>query len=260
MADKRPIGLFDSGVGGLSVLLEIAGLLPQENFVFLADQLHNPYGAKTKKELEDLTGRITDFLISRKIKALVIACNTATCYAIDYLRLNYDLPIIGVVPAVKPAVKITKTGKIAIMSTPATAKSSYLDELVRGFAKGRQCLKLGCAGLEEAVETWDRRESAILLDKYTARIEKFGSDVVVLGCTHFPFLKKDIKKRVGDKVKVIDSGQAIARRVKYILKKKDAFSTQKNNDLFFTTGDQKEFSRVASVLLGTDISAERVEI
>lgn len=260
MADSRPIGLFDSGVGGLSVLLEIAKSMPNENFVFLADQLHNPYGAKAKSELEDLSERITYFLLKRKIKALVIACNTATCYAMDYLRFNFDIPIVGVVPAVRPSAKLTKTGKIAIMSTPATAKSAYLASLVLEFAENRQCLKLGCGGLEESVETLDKKAWDDLLDTYTGKIQKFGADVIVLGCTHFPFLKKDIKKRMGPKVKVIDSGAAIARRVKYLLTKKGALSPKKDKDLFFTTGDAKEFSRVASVLLGENISAERVEI
>ncbi len=260
MNDKRPIGLFDSGVGGLSVLLEIAKILPKENFIFLADQLNVPYGAKSKREIEDLSERITYFLQKQKIKALVIACNTATCYALDYLRLNFDIPIVGVVPAVKPAAKMTKIGKIVIMSTPATAKSSYLDLLVSEFAKNQQCLKLGCPGLEEVVETLNQSAGDKLLDKYTAQIKKFGADVVVLGCTHFPFLKGEIKKRLGPKVKVIDSGTAIARRVKYILVKKGTLSPKKDKDFFFTTGDPKEFSRVASILLKANIKSQKVEI
>ncbi len=240
--------------------MEIAKTLPNENFVFLADQFHNPYGAKTKRELEDLAERITYFLLKQKAKAVVIACNTATCYALDYLRFNFDIPIVGVVPAVRPAARITNNGKIAIMSTPATAKSAYLNSLVLEFAKNRQCLKLGCDGLEESVEILDKKTWDKLLDIYTSKIKKFGVDVIVLGCTHFPFLKKDIRKRMGPKVKVIDSGAAIARRVKYLLKKKGALSPKKGKDLFFTTGDAQEFSRVASVLMGANISAERVEI
>lgn len=257
---ERPIGLFDSGVGGLSVLLEIAKTLPNENFIFLADQLNNPYGAKTKRELEDLSEQITYFLMRQKIKALVVACNTATCYAIDYLRLNFDIPIVGVVPAVKPAAKISKSGKIAIMSTPATAKSLYLNSLVAQFAPNKKCLKLGCEGLEDAVETLDTNAIEKLLDKYCAQIKKFGADTIVLGCTHFPFLKADIKKRLGPKVKIVDSGQAIAKRVKYLLTKKGELAQKKGQDLFFTTGDPKEFSRVASVLLGTNIISKKVEI
>lgn len=260
MANSRPIGLFDSGVGGLSVLLEIAKVLPQENFIFLADQLNNPYGTKTKRELEDITEKITYFLMKKKIKTLVVACNTATCYAIDYLRLNFDIPIVGVVPAVRPAAKLTRVGKIAIMSTPATAKSFYLTSLVKEFAHGKKCLRLGCEGLEEAVEVLDKKSWDKLLDRYAKKIKNFGADVVVLGCTHFPFLKSDIKKRLGPKVKVIDSGQAIARRVKFLLAKKEKLSQRKGKNLFFTTGDPNEFSRVASALLGADIVGKKVEI
>ncbi|MEX2028340.1 MAG: glutamate racemase [Candidatus Curtissbacteria bacterium] len=258
--NERPIGLFDSGVGGLSVMTEIGKALPNETFIFLADQLNNPYGAKTKRELEDLTEKITYFLMRQKIKALVVACNTATCYAIDYLRLNFDIPIVGVVPAVKPAAGLSKNGKIAIMSTPATAKSAYLDSLILDFAKSKKSLKLGCEGLEESVEALDKKSWDTLLDKYAKKIKNFGADVVVLGCTHFPFLKSEIKKRLGPKIRVIDSGQAIARRVKYLLAKKDELSGKKGKDLFFTTGDPKEFSRVASALLGYDVSSKKVEI
>ena len=121
MASNQPIGIFDSGVGGLSILKEVKETLPLESFIFLADQDHVPYGVKTKEELEDLSERITKFLLNYHIKLLVVACNTATCYVLDFLRLNFDISIIGVVPAVKPASEITVNGKIAVMSTPATA-------------------------------------------------------------------------------------------------------------------------------------------
>ena len=122
--DRRPIGVFDSGVGGLSVLIELKKLLPRENFVFLADQKYVPYGEKSKKELLKLVFKITDYFIKHhNIKMMIIACNTASCYTIDYLREKFAIPIVGVIPAVKPALALTKNGKIAILSTPATAKS-----------------------------------------------------------------------------------------------------------------------------------------
>ena len=151
MADNNPIGIFDSGVGGLSVLAEIKKVLPTENFIFLADQSHVPYGAKTKRQLENLSERITNFLLTHHIKLLVIACNTATCHALDYLRSKYKVPIIGVVPAIKPAVAKSKKNKVVIMSTPATAKSAYLSDLIADFARHAHVLKLGCRGLEESV-------------------------------------------------------------------------------------------------------------
>ncbi len=249
MWDKRPIGIFDSGVGGLSVLQEIKKILPHESFVFLADQGHNPYGARTKKELKDLSERITEFLLKYKIKALVVACNTATCYALDHLRSKFKIPIIGVVPAIKPATAISKKGRIAIMSTPATAKSQYLASLISQFAKDFKVLKLGCEGLEESIEYLRNGQITKLLDKYSEEVKEFQADVVVLGCTHFPFLKGDIKRRLGQNVKVIDSGNAIAKRLHFILKQRKAFSSGDSVDLYFTTLDPQKFSKVASKLL-----------
>src|SRR3989344_9694836 len=149
---SSPIGLFDSGVGGLSVLLEIRKLLPNETTIFLADQGHNPYGAKSAKELQDLSLRIANLLIKFKIKLLVVACNTATCYAIDHLRKNFVIPVVGVAPAIKPAIKLSKKKRVAVMATPATANSNYLKGLIAKYSKGVNVLNLGCRGLEEAIE------------------------------------------------------------------------------------------------------------
>ena len=260
MADNNPIGIFDSGVGGLSVLAEIKKVLPTENFIFLADQSHVPYGAKTKRQLENLSERITNFLLTHHIKLLVIACNTATCHALDYLRSKYKVPIIGVVPAIKPAAARSKNNKVAIMSTPATAKSVYLSRLIANFAPHAHVLKLGCLGLEESVEVLNKKQSLKLLDIYTKKIKKFGADVIVLGCTHFPHLKGDIQKLVGPNVKIIDSGRAIAKRTKFILQKMDALSKDNTLDVYYTTDDPQKFSKVASVLLGRKISAQKAII
>lgn len=260
MADSNPIGLFDSGVGGLSILQEIRKILPQENYVFLADQANVPYGEKTKKELNKLSERIANFLKTFDTKLLVVACNTASCYSIGYLRAKFTIPIVGVVPAVKTAVAITKNGKIAVMSTPATAKSTYLKNLVNQFAPESDVLRLGCEGLEESVEVLNRPSISTLLDKYTNNLKDFGSDVIILGCTHYPFLKKDIKKRLSSKTKIIDSGHAIAKRVKHLLKTNKSLSKQKIKDLYFTTADAKKFSNVASSLLKYKVIAKQAVI
>lgn len=258
--NNNPIGLFDSGVGGLSVLAEIKKVLPTENFIFLADQKHVPYGAKTKRQLQNLSERITHFLLKHKIKLLIIACNTATCHALDHLRSKFNLPIIGVVPAIKPAVAQSSKNKIAIMSTPATAQSAYLSSLIADFAPGAHVLKLGCRGLEESVEVLNKKQYLKLLDIFTQKIKNFGADVIVLGCTHFPFLKEDIQKLVGSKVKIIDSGKAIAKRTKFILQKMDSLCQEKSVDLYFTTASPGQFSEVASTLLGQKISAQKAII
>lgn len=249
MANNRPIGFFDSGVGGLSVLLEVKKNLPSESFVFLADQGHNPYGEKTKKQLEALSERITKFLLKHDIKILVVACNTATCYAIDHLRYKFNIPIIGVVPAVKTASTLTKNGKIAVMSTPATAKSRYLASLVSQFAPRFEVLKLGCVHLEDAIEYLNLGEITNLINVYAGRVRKFGADTVVLGCTHFPFFKTEIKNKLGERVRIIDSGEAIGKRVFAILSENNAFSLRKQQDIYYTTAVPQIFSKVASTLL-----------
>lgn len=258
MANNNLIGLFDSGVGGLSVLRQVKKILPSESFVFLADQYHNPYGAKTKRELEQLAYKITKFLIkNHKIKLLVVACNTATCYAIDYLRLRFKIPIVGVVPAIKPATSLSKKRKIAIMSTPATSKSKYLNSLVKKFAKNSQVLCLGCANLEESIEYLKLNKISKLLNLYVGKVKNFGADVIVLGCTHYPFFKNEIRRIIGNNVKVIDSGEAIAKRVKYLLKDSAIFSNNHSRDIYYTTGDPQKFSQVASTLLRYKVVAQK---
>ena len=292
--DNRPIGLFDSGVGGLSVLAQIKKILPEETCIFLADQANVPYGAKTKTQLKKLTKRLTEFLLNYDIKVLVVACNTASCYTIDYLRDTFSIPIIGVVPAVKTAAEMAANSKIAVMSTPATAKSSYLKNLIKKVAPNTKVLRIGCAGLEEAVEylklkaticgcslAWfkappchggDRgskshrprfvklNEISDLLGAYINRIKNFGAEVIVLGCTHYPFLKKDIEKIAGSDIKVIDSGKAVANRLFSILKEKNMLSGDPTKDIFFTTGDPRLFSKVASTLLQYNISSQKAVV
>ncbi len=255
--DNRPIGLFDSGVGGLSILSDLKKTLPKENFIFLADQLNVPYGQKTKKELIKLTEAITQFLLKFNIKILVVACNTASCYAIGSLRSKFDIPIVGVVPAIKPASSITKNGRIAIMSTVATAKSPYLDKLIKQFAAPFKVLKLGCSGLEDAVEVLNTGKISKLLDKYVGKIKDFDADVIILGCTHYPWLKNQIKDRINSKVSIVDSGSAVAKRVSAVLRNKNISANTKSRDLFFTTGSPIKFSEVTSILLKNKITASK---
>ena len=258
--DTRPIGMFDSGVGGLSVLLEVKKNLPQENIIFVADQANVPYGAKTRSQLQNLTKNITTYLLQQDIKLLVVACNTASCYAIDYLREKFSIPIIGVVPAVKSATNLAKNGKIAVISTPATAKSVYLANLIDEVAPQFDVLKLGCAGLEEAVEYYNRPKITRLLKTYLAKVSSFGADTIVLGCTHYPFLKKDIATIIGNGVNIVDSGRGIAKRVSQIIEKTNIANRTNLGDSFFTTGDPKQFSKVGSILLQYKVDSAKALI
>ena len=263
--NKRPIGVFDSGVGGLSVLIELQKILPNESFVFLADQFYVPYGEKTKKELVNLTSRISNYFIkNHNIKMMVVACNTATCGAIDELRKKYTLPIVGTVPAIKTAAENTKSKTIAVISTPSTSQSIALKKLIKDNCQGLAVLNIGCKDLENVVEEGEFHTVEVnkLLLKYLKDIKNSNTDYLVLGCTHYPFLKKYITKILGSKVKLIDGGKAIAKHTKSLLTNHFMESTQKQRGetLYFTTGDPTKFSKVASKLMKTKVQAKKVKV
>lgn len=263
--DRRPIGVFDSGVGGLSILKELTKILPKEDFVFLADQKYVPYGEKTKKELVNLCMNITDYFIKEhKIKMLVIACNTATCYSIKELRQKYSLPIVGTEPAIKPAAENTRTRVIAVISTPATSKSKTLKRLIEEYAKEVTVLNVGCKNLENIVERGELNNPKVkkLLQKYLEKIKNSKTDNLVLGCTHYPFLKKPIAKFLGPHIKLVDSGRAIAKRARSLLFQYSIESKQKKRGKvwYVTTGDAKKFQAVASQLLGKKVTTQKVLI
>jgi len=249
-SSRDPIGVFDSGIGGLSVLRELCRLMPRERFIFFADQRNVPYGNKTAPQLQRYASAITKFLIARRCKIVVVACNTGTVYAIKYLRRTFPIPFVGTVPAIKPATLLSKNKVVSIMSTPATAISPALKNLIKKHARTTRVLRIGCAGLEEMVE--QGIVSGPLLDtalrKHLAPILRAKADVIVLGCTHYPFLRRRISALSG--AKVIDSGYALARHTKAILKASgflnnfDTGTTQ-----FYTNGVPKNFSRVAHKLL-----------
>ena len=256
--NNNPIGFFDSGVGQLSILNEVKKLLPGENYAIYADQANNPLGQKTPTQIRKLTAEATSYLIKKhSIKAMVIACNTASVLGLDYLREKFNIPIVGTVPAVKAAFAGSKKSKVVVMSTPATSKSKYLDDLIKKYGDKSRTLKLGCAGLEEAIEVLNKNTINKLLGTYADRIKKFGPNIVVLGCTHYPLIKNKIQKELGIGIKVIDSGKAIALRVKEILKKDRLFSGKKEKDYYYTTGDPELFSKIASTLIKYKILAQK---
>ena len=259
---NNPIGIFDSGVGGLSILLEIQKLLPNESFIFVADQAYVPYGRKSKEELVERVGKIMDFFVQNKVKAVVVACNTATVYTIEEMRKKYSMPIIGTVPVIKVIARMTKSSKTAVFSTPATAKSPYLAELIQKFAPDILVEKIGGSNLEELVEGGDIKSPAIeeRLKFHLAPLIKEGIDVIALGCTHYPFLREKIQRIVGPKVKIVDSGGAVARRLKFVLEHEDLFSGQKKEDLYYTTGEAAKFDSVASMLMKDKIISKSINL
>ncbi len=253
--NNKPIGVFDSGVGGLSILRELFKELPDESFVFLGDQKNVPYGGKTKEQIIELLTAALDFFKSKNVKAVVLACNTATVYGIEEMRKKYDFPIIGTVPVIKQLQKYTKTKKTAVFSTPATAKSEYLRDLVERFAPDLDVELVGGSNLEQLVEkgNLDNPEIDEVLNRILPELVKKGVDTIALGCTHYPFLRDKIQKIVGGGVVLLDSGGAVSRRTKEVLRLENMLSDKKDEDHYFTTGEAAMFKDVAEELLGFNI-------
>jgi glutamate racemase len=259
---NNPIGVFDSGVGGLSVLSELLTLLPQESFIYLADQKYMPYGAKSKDELLTRVSSILAFFQQKNVKAVVMACNTATVFTIEEMREKFAFPILGVVPVIKTVSLASKTGVIAVFATPTTSKSQYLDNLITKYAGNKTVIRIGETHLEDLIEEGevDSEEVLQILNNELAPLLSKKVDAIALGCTHYPFVKQQIQKIVGDKVLVADSGGAVARRLKQVLENENLMSSQKNRDMYYTTGNALRFEKVANRLLNGTIEAEQLTL
>lgn len=253
MPDNRPIGVFDSGVGGLTIFSEITKLLPGESIIYFADQNNMPYSGKSERELEKITSNIVRFLIKNKVKLIVVACNTATVYVIDCLRSKFKVPIIGVVPVVKTAARLTKSGRIGILSTIATSKSKYQKDLIKKFANGLIGNNIGADELVPFIEAGDLNSKELnnVLEKVLKHFS--GVDVLALGCSHYPFLKEKIQIILGPKVLILDSGPAVARQVKRVLESNKILSNKKSKTKFFTTGNPADFKRIVKKLINAEL-------
>lgn len=222
------IGVMDSGVGGLSVLKHIHALLPQETLFYAADSLYAPYGNKSVEDIRARCDAVADFLLNKNIKALVVACNTATAAAIENLRAKYDVPIIGMEPAVKPAAAATKNGVVGILATSGTLKSAQFAALLAHYGQDIQVVTQACIGLVECVERGELNADAtfVLVEKYCQPLLEAGADTIVLGCTHYPFIKPLIERVLAEnhltgKVSLIDTGGAVAKQLERRLIEQD---------------------------------------
>lgn len=227
MNSIRPIGVFDSGIGGVSIWKELIKKLPKENTIYLADSKNAPYGEKSKQKIIDLSVKNTELLLKKGCKLIVVACNTATTNAIDYLRVNYNVPFIGIEPAIKPAALQTKTNAIGILATKGTLSSKLFHSTSQKFTEGIVVIETIGEGLVPLIES-DRinsLEMEQLLQKFLHPMLQKKIDYLVLGCSHYPFLIPQIKKVVGDNVTIIDSGEAVARQTKNILEKNNLLRT-----------------------------------
>ncbi|HKT79383.1 MAG TPA: glutamate racemase [Vicinamibacterales bacterium] len=238
-----PVGVFDSGVGGLSVLREIRRELVHENLIYLADSKYAPYGDRDPDYIISRTRAIARFLHDHEAKAIVVACNTATGVAVSALRREWSMPIVGIEPAVKPAVGQTKSGVIGVLSTTQTAASEKFSRLVAEHGGGARILVQSCPGLVEQVERGelDTPETQAMVERFVQPLVIEGADTLVLGCTHYPFLMNAIEKAAGPGVSIIDPAVAVARQLHRRLEAEHLLSDRvtEGTDRFFTTGDRE---------------------
>ena len=240
-----PIGFFDSGVGGLSVLREALKLMPNENYIYFGDSINAPYGVRNVDEVKDLTYKAVEFLLDKGAKAIVIACNTATSAAVASLRISYpNIPLVGIEPAVKPAVKLNTNKKVIIMATPMTIKEKKFNNLMNRFKEEAEIVPMPCAGLMEFVESNNLDSVELedyLKDKFKDyNIRDIGS--VVLGCTHYPFVKPVLREVLGKDIPIIDGGMGTCRELKRRLGVANLLSNSKEKgkeEIYNSLNDEK---------------------
>lgn len=250
----KPLGIFDSGVGGTSIWKEIQKMLPKEDTIYLADSKNAPYGIKPKEEILALSIKNTEFLLQQGAKLIVVACNTATTNAIDFLRANYDVPFIGIEPAIKPAALHTKTKKVGVLATKGTLSSSLFHNTSKMFAEGITVLEQEGVGLVELIEAGkvQDRETRELLKKYMVPMLKQNIDCLVLGCSHYPYLIPVLKEIVPPEVTIIDSGEAVARQTKAVLERSKLLADENGaaKHIFHSNADIKVLQRIVDGLGG----------
>lgn len=253
MASEAPVGVFDSGVGGLSVLHEIRTRLPRETLLYLADSGHVPYGEKSPDYIRARCRSIADFLCAQGAKALVVACNTATAAAVGELRDRYPgMPVIGMEPAVKPAAAATRSGVVGVLATTGTLRSARFAALLDRFAAGVRVVTQPCPGLVELIEAGrlDTAETRAVLAGFVAPLLAERCDTVILGCTHYPFIKPLLKQLLPAEVEVIDTGAAVARRLHSLLATHDLLAQGGGAARFWSSGDPQHLAQVLPLLWG----------
>ena len=253
--NEKPIGVFDSGVGGLSVLRAMRVLMPEEPVIYFGDQGHVPYGPRPMQQVRDFSETITRFLLNQDAKLIVVACNTASAAALHYLRDRFpEVSFVGMEPAVKPAAEHTQSGLVGVLATPATFQGALYASVLERFANGVQVLQHTCPGLVGQIELGNLDGDAtrtILEDALRPMLDR-GIDTVVLGCTHYPFVIPLIEQVVGENVRVIDPAPAVAKQAKRLL---DASgmkvpSSRRADVHFYTSGDVDSLSSLLPKLLG----------
>jgi len=252
---SQPIGVFDSGVGGLSVLRALRRALPHEDVLYLADQAHVPYGPRDKEQIRDYSMGITEFLLAQGAKLMVVACNTASAAALKALRDRFpELAFVGMEPAVKPAAETTHTGKVGVLATPTTFSGELYASVVERFANGVEIYQSTCPGLVEEIEAGrlNSADTRRILEEALGPMLGAGIDTVVMGCTHYPFVIPLITAIAGPGVRVIDPAPAIARQAQHLLSERELLKPagSPGRIQFYTSGDPQVFEELLPPLLG----------
>lgn len=253
MSKSAPIGVFDSGVGGLSVVRQLVERLPLESIVYYADSKHAPYGSKSPGDVMQYAEDISEELIRQDAKLIVVACNTATGIAIHHLRKQYNIPFIGMEPAVKPAAKRSKTGKIGVLATANTFEADHFNQTRNQYANHVEIFMTVGHGLVELVEAGKSKSDNArkLLEDYLIPMLEEGIDQLVLGCTHYPFLISLIREILPKNIKIHDPAPAVARQTKRVLKEMGLLKTgnEKPEYRFLSSGDDKVLLELAGLIL-----------
>jgi glutamate racemase len=261
---SSPIGIFDSGVGGLSVLRAIREQMPEEHVIYFGDQGHIPYGPRPLEQIRNFSEAITNFLLSHDAKIIVVACNAASAAALKYLREKFPhIQFVGMEPAVKPAAEQTQNGKVGVLATPATFQGALFASVVERFANGVELFQSTCPGLVQQIERGHLNgdETRRILEDALMPMMERNIDTVVLGCTHYPFVIPLIERIVGENVRVIDPAPSVAKQVRRLLEAGGMKSqeSKRGEVTFYTSGDPVELKSMLPVLLGEDGLVEKVE-
>ncbi|WP_250507339.1 MULTISPECIES: glutamate racemase [unclassified Caballeronia] len=262
---SAPVGIFDSGLGGLSVLRAVRAILPHERLIYVADSLHAPYGERDDDFIVDRTMAIGEWLVGQGAKALVVACNTATAQSIALVRERLPIPLVGVEPGVKPAAAVSKSRVVGVLATAVTLRSARFQSLLDRYAGDCRFICQAGHGLVQAVERCDTSSPALmaLLESYIAPMLDAGADTLVLGCTHYPFLDRAIRDIAGERLQIVDTSVAIARQLDRLL---DAHALKNlgapSDDMprFCSTADGESQRQLAAALLQLDAKVEHVDI
>lgn len=252
---KNPIGVFDSGIGGLTVAKSLFEILPNENIIYLGDTARLPYGTKSKETVIKYSIEITKFLLNKNVKMVVVACNTASSVALPYLRKLSDIPVIGVIkPGCKAAISVTDNFRIGVIGTLGTIQSYSYKTQIHKFDRNINVFSKACSLFVQLAEDgWTENKIAELVAKeYLSEFKELKIDTLILGCTHYPILKNTITKVLGKKIKLIDSGEETALEVKRLLEQFHLVNTQKRSGRhkFYVTDFQKKFKDISERFLG----------